>query len=172
MKLKTSPIAGILLVIALVTGMTAVIRASADSSPDGNKMFGTTPFIYTAETADDAVQNEQTYKLALQWAEAWKTRDGKLRLEIMSSSMQKEFRQQQKAATGDANNTVIRWSSPWVVSYIAESDAEEALITYRYTDSTGSQYLGTERLSFGEENGRTVVNSSKTEIEMKPYSEE
>lgn len=69
-------------------------------------------------------------------------------------------------------NELIRWSSPWVVSYTAEVDGEEALITYRYTDSTGSQYLGTERLSFGEENGRMVVTAGKTVIELEQYPED
>lgn len=164
LTLKSS-LAGMLLAAVLVTGITAA--TSADSSPGKkNETSYSTP-----GTADESTQMDQQYKLTLQWAEAWKSRDGNLRLEIMSSPMQSEFREQQKAATGDASNTVIRWSSPWVVSYTAEVDGENTLITYRYKDSTGNQYLGTERLSFGKENGRIVVTSCRMESELEQYPE-
>ena len=106
------------------------------------------------------------------WANAWRTRDGKPRYEIMSSSMQSEFRAQQKDINGNADNFVIRWSSPWVDDYDIKMEDGQAVITYWYTDSTGSKYKGVERLTFGEENGRTVVTSCTTEIEMQEVTNE
>ena len=105
------------------------------------------------------------YNLALIWADAWMTRDGRARYEIMDSKMQKEFRARQDSP----DNYVIRWSSPWVLDYDVSMDGDQAVITYRYTDSTTSTYKGVERLTFGEENGRTVVTGTKTELEMAEY---
>jgi|GEM_PF-4107798 len=113
---------------------------------------------------------DEKYNLALIWADAWKTRNGKPRYEIMSSQMQAEFLAQQEEMSGDPDNFVIRWSSPWVERYDVAIDGEQAVITYWYTDSTGSGYKGLERLTFEEENGRTVVTECKTEIEMDELS--
>jgi hypothetical protein len=108
----------------------------------------------------------EKYNLALIWAEAWSTRDGRARYQIMDSKMQSDFRSQQEKVNGDANNFVIRWSSPWVVKYDVALDGDQAVITYWYTDSTASTYKGVERLSFGNESGRMVVTDSKTEVDM------
>lgn len=107
----------------------------------------------------------EKYNLALIWADAWMTRNGRTRYEIMSSKMQADFRAQQISP----DNFVIRWSSPWVKSYDAALDGEQAVVTYWYTDSTTSTYKGVERLTFGTENGRTVVSGCKTETEMEEY---
>jgi len=109
----------------------------------------------------------EKYNLALIWADAWKTRDGKGRYEIMSKQMQTDFLAQQQAP----ESFVIRGSSPWVVSYDVALDGEQAVVTYWYTDSIPITYKGVERLTFGEENGRTVVTGCKTEIEMEAYTD-
>ncbi len=112
----------------------------------------------------------EKYNLALIWADAWSTRDGRARYGIMSRKMQSDFRAQQQ----DPDNPSviyysIRWSSPWVVRYDVTLDRDQAVVTYLYTDSTTSTYQGVERLSFGNENGRTVVTSCQTEVELKEY---
>jgi beta-lactamase regulating signal transducer with metallopeptidase domain len=109
----------------------------------------------------------EKYNLALIWADAWKTRDGKGRYEIMSKQMQTDFLAQQQAP----ESFVIRWSSPWVVSYDVALDGEQEVITYWYADSGPDTYKGVERLTFGVENGRTVVTGCKTEIEMEAYTD-
>lgn len=112
----------------------------------------------------------EKYNLALIWADAWKTRDGKARYEIMSSKLQKDFRAQQSSPDDpDTIHYSIRWSSPWVTSYHVALDGDQAVITYLYTDSTTSTYRSVERLSFDEESGRAVVTASKTEVEMQEY---
>jgi bla regulator protein BlaR1 len=108
--------------------------------------------------------NEKS-NLALIWAEAWRTRNGKTRYEIMSSKMQADFLAQQLPPV----NFVIRWSSPWVVRYDVAMDGGQAVVTYWYMDSIPSTYKGVERLTFGEENGRTVVTGCKTETDMEAY---
>lgn len=105
---------------------------------------------------------KEKYNLAFIWADAWSTRDGRARYEIMDSKMQSDFRAQQLSP----DNFVIRWSSPWVVKYNVALDGDQAVVTYWYTDSTTYTYKGVERLSFGDENGRTVVTGCKTEIDM------
>lgn len=108
---------------------------------------------------------DEKYNLALIWADAWSTRDGRLRYEIMDRKMQSDFSLQQEPS----DNYVIRWSSPWVVSYNVAQDGDQAIVTYLYTDSTSATYKGVERLSFGNENGRMVVTDCKTEVDMQEY---
>lgn len=105
----------------------------------------------------------EKYNLALIWADAWSTRDGRARYEIMNKKMQAAFRSQQDTS----DNYVIRWSSPWVVSYDVKLKGEQAVVTYWYMDSTNSTYQGVEDLSFGTENGRTVVTGCQTKVDMK-----
>ncbi|MDD4690601.1 MAG: hypothetical protein PHE51_12775 [Eubacteriales bacterium] len=94
------------------------------------------------------------------WANAWMTRDGKSRYEIMSESMKQEFENEQLRVNGeDGSPWVIRWSSPWVVSYSIEVNEDKAVINYEYTDSTTAIYQGTESITIGYENGRSVVVS-------------
>lgn len=50
----------------------------------------------------------EKYNLALVWADAWSTRDGRVRYQIMDSKMQSDFRSQQEKLNGDSNNFVIR----------------------------------------------------------------
>lgn len=117
----------------------------------------------------DKTQWEEKQNMALTWAMAWKTRDGKSRYEIMGNDMRSEFLAQQEYVNGDPANFVIRWSSPWVEDYEVVIEDEQAIITYWYADSTGSKYKGRERLTFGEEQGRTVVTDCKMELEMEEY---
>lgn len=99
-------------------------------------------------------------KLADIWANAWMTRDGKARYEIMSESMKREFEDEQLRVNGNEGDPwVIRWSSPWVVSYSIEVNKDKATINYKYTDSTTATYEGTEFLTIGNENGKSVVIS-------------
>ncbi len=109
----------------------------------------------------------EKYNLALIWAAAWQTRDGRGRYEIMDKQMQADFRKQQLSP----DNYVIRWSSPWVISYDVTLEGDQAVITYGYMDSTPMKYKGIERLSFGAEDGRTVVTGCTTEIDMMECSE-
>ncbi|MDP4109512.1 MAG: hypothetical protein Q8878_05715, partial [Bacillota bacterium] len=103
--------------------------------------------------------------LALVWADARSTRDGRARFGIMSQKMQAEFRAQQSSP----DNYVVRWSSPWVVSCDVSLDGDQAVVTYLYTDSTTAAYKGVERLSFGTESGRTVIAGCRTETDMEEY---
>ena len=115
---------------------------------------------------------DEQYNLGLIWADAWKTRDGRGRYEIMSKQMQSEFREQQ--CSPDDPNVIyyaIRWSSPWVVCYHVALEGDEDVITYWYRDSIPMNYKGIERLSFGEENGRMVVTDCITELDMVECSE-
>ena len=107
----------------------------------------------------------EKYNLALIWADAWKTRDGKGRYEIMDSKMQTDFREKQPSP----DNYVIRWSSPWVVRYDVSMDGDDAVITYFYTSSSTSTYKSVERLTLGREDGRAVVTGCKTETDMQEY---
>ncbi|WP_150275486.1 hypothetical protein [Paenibacillus tepidiphilus] len=157
--------AALLLTFALAAGITAVSAAPAalSGSSRSPQVAEAVTTVHDGEVISDGIKEQ----LALQWAEAWKTRDGQQRLEIMSGKLQEEYRNLQALETGDPDNNVIRWSSPWVVDYTVQSEGDTSLITYRYTDSTGTRYEGRERLSYGEENGQAVIIQSETIEEMK-----
>lgn len=165
MKMKKTSLAGGLLALILITGITTAFATSASST--GNSREGA---YSTLESAENSILPDAK-ELSRQWAEAWRSRDGSKRYEIMSSTMQTEYRAEQQRVTGDPLNNVIRWSSPWVDGYGIELRGERVLITYLYKDSTGSEYKGTEWLSFGEESGKTVVTGCETEVELEPFPE-
>ena len=113
-----------------------------------------------------ANQEAKIMEVADKWAETWESRDGKARFELMSSEMQKDFYDEQLRNNGEDGIWIIRWSSPWVESYDIHLEGEQAVITYKYTDSTGAKYEGIERLSFGAENGKLLVIKSMLEKEI------
>ncbi|WP_312094909.1 M56 family metallopeptidase [Aminipila sp.] len=150
-------------------GAKGVLPVTFHSKDWGGEAVDVTVLYETSDYGSTWTFNDK-YNLALIWADAWKTRDGRARYEIMNSPMQSKFRAQQ----GSVDNTnilnySIRWSSPWVVSYNIALDGDQAVVTYLYTDSTTRTYRSTERLSFGDENGRAVVTGCKTEIDMEEY---
>ncbi|WP_151736081.1 hypothetical protein [Paenibacillus tengchongensis] len=160
--------AAVLLTCTLAAGVTAVSAAPAFFP--GTKSSPQVASAIPASAATPAISAETREQLARQWAEAWKSRDGKLRFVIMSGKLQEEYRSRQALETGDADNDVIRWSSPWVEEYTIATEEDTVLITYQYTDSSGNRYEGSERLSFGAEKGQTVVTGCETLEEMKQLS--
>ena len=111
-----------------------------------------------------AEQYLEVYGLADIWAEAWMTRDGESRYNIMSSEMKEKFEAEQERVNG-GDHWVIRLSSPWVTSYDIQIEGDTALITYKYTDSTTAVYEGYERITIGQENGRAVVVDQNPDYE-------
>jgi hypothetical protein len=109
-------------------------------------------------------QYSEIYRLADIWAEAWMTRDGESRYNIMSDEMKAQFDAEQERING-SDPWVIRWSSPWVTSYSIQIEGDTALITYRYTDSTAAVYEGFEQITIGQENGRAVVAAQNPDHE-------
>jgi len=112
-----------------------------------------------------ADQEVKIMAVADKWAETWQSRDGKERYELMSSVMQKAFYEEQLRNNGEEGVWVIRWSSPWVESYDVQLEGDQAVITYKYTDSTGAIYEGIERLSFETKNKKVLVIKSIMEKE-------
>lgn len=113
---------------------------------------------------------DEKYNLALIWAQAWSTRDGRARYEIMNSKMQVDFLAQNRSDE-DPNVIyyVIRWSSPWVVRYDIKVEGDNAIITYYYTDSGEETYRSSEQITFVTENGRLVVSGYKELIPVEDY---
>jgi len=112
---------------------------------------------------------DEKYNLAFIWAQAWSTRDGRARYEIMDSKMQADFVEQNRSDE-DPNVVyyVIRWSSPWVTNYDIKVEGDHALITYYYADSGGETYKGSEQITFGTENGRLVITGCE---EVEPLAD-
>jgi len=112
---------------------------------------------------------DEKYNLALIWAQAWSTRDGRARYEIMDSKMQADFVEHNRS--DEDPNVVyftIRWSSPWVTRYEIKMEEDHALITYYYMDSGEETYKGSEQITFGTENGRLVITGCE---EVEPLAD-
>ena len=112
---------------------------------------------------------DEKYNLALIWAQAWSTRDGRARYEIMDTKMQADFVEHNRSEE-DPNVVyyVIRWSSPWVTRFEIKMEEDRALITYYYMDSGEETYKSSERITFRTENGRLVVTGCE---EVEPVAE-
>lgn len=126
-------------------------------------------FVLSAE-AEPEVSVSDKKELARSWAEAWKVRDGSVRTAIMSADMLTDFRETQLRENGDADSTVIRWSSPWVTDYNLTLKGEGIQIDYTYTDSTETEYSSSEFLGFSLRQRTPIVSAfeSLTELEIKP----
>ncbi|GEM_PF-5468901 len=131
---------------------------------------GATSMLAAGEKGSASPDYKTAVRLAKDWAEGWRTRDGALRTAVMSDAMLKAFRADQLNDTGDANNTVIRDSSPWVTGYSIQADGKGMRINYTYADSSKARYSSSERLSFSSEHGRTVVSGCKTLQELTPLA--
>ncbi|MDO3408617.1 M56 family metallopeptidase [Saccharibacillus sp. CPCC 101409] len=181
---KTSPF-GVLCALLLVACTTAVFatstnadaeRAAAGGSVSDPANNAAAELPNSADIPADAalsISSEQKNELARTWAEGWKTRDGSLRIAIMSSDLLQEFRSSQLRENGDADSTAIRWSSPWVDDYAILPDGQNRVIKYIYKDSAEKIYISTERLTFGPENGQVVITGCESleELQMLKYPE-
>ena len=112
--------------------------------------------------AENAALTAEQQEITRLWAEALSLRDGKLRYDKMGEKAKAQFEEEQKAVQGEDWDFNIGWSSPWVISYEVEEKENAAIITYIMQDSTPQQYTMKELLKFGEENGKTVVESYLT----------
>ena len=131
---------------------------------------GTLSFLTFDAEAEPEISAPEKIELAQRWAEAWKARDGSIRTSIMSADMLTDFRETQLQENGDADSTVIRWSSPWVTDYNLTLKGEGIQIDYTYTDSTETEYSSSEFLGFSLRQGTPIVSvfESLNELETKP----
>jgi len=131
---------------------------------------GTLSFLTFHAEVESKISSSEKKELAQSWAEAWKVRDGSIRTSIMSADMLTDFRETQLQENGDADSTVIRWSSPWVTDYDLTLKGEGIQIDYTYTDSTETEYSSSEFLGFSLRQGTPVVSvfESLNELEIKP----
>ncbi len=137
---------------------------------------GTTKTIYlTSADYGRTWTYDEKYNLARTWAEALMTRDGEPRYDIMSADMQAEFLERQQVTEGDPASFALHRPGPKTDRYDIAMDGNDTVVTYWYKDAYGNRYEGAERLSFGEENGRTVVAGCEAETvftELKLYNQE
>lgn len=92
------------------------------------------------------------YDMAKTWAEAWETRNGQQRYDMMSDTMKQKFKNEQ----GD-NNMSIGWSSPFIESYTIKTENTNAEICYIMTDSTGEYYIKWDYIDFQKQNNEFKI---------------
>lgn len=142
--------------VALVA-MTLVLALSCGCLVSyGGADAGGEPLVDMAENAVLTAKQQEMVRL---WAEALSIRDGKIRYDMMGEKAKAQFEAEQKAVQGEDWDFNIGGSSPWVMSYAVEEKENAAIITYTLQDSIPQQYTRKELLKFGEENGKTVVES-------------
>lgn len=106
-------------------------------------------------------------ELAVVWANALKSRDGKPRYEMMSGKAKEKFKQEQISGSGEDWNYTIGGSSPWVVDFQIEMDGMKANITYLTQNSVPEYYNTMETLTFSRENNKLAVDDYQTVYEDK-----
>jgi Antirepressor regulating drug resistance, predicted signal transduction N-terminal membrane component len=148
-------------------GANGILPATLRNN-DGSKEVDM-PVRYVTADSGKTWTFDEKQNMASLWGDALKTRDGMVRYEIMSAGMQKDFLAERGGMAGDP--FVIGQSSPWVQDFSVAMDGGDALVTYWYTESTGSTFKSVERLTFGEEDGRTVVAGCQTVTDMEEYSD-
>ena len=113
-------------------------------------------------------QKETIAKLAQDWANALKTRDGKPRYDMMSDQAKEKFKKQQMKTGGKNWNYIIGASSPWVVDYEIKIDGMTATITYLTQTSKPEYYQTRETVIFAtDKNGKLYVKDYETVFENK-----
>ena len=108
-----------------------------------------------------AALNKEKTLLAQIWAESLKTRDGRMRYDMMSEKMRFKFKQEQIIAQGINWNDTIGDSSPWVVDYKITADQDREKIVYRLADSGGGEYEKIEFITISRENDRLLVTDAE-----------
>ena len=145
--------------MALVA-MTLVLALSCGCLVSyGGADTGGDPLVDMAENAVLTAEQQEMVRL---WAEALSIRDGKIRYDMMGEKAKTQFEAEQKAVQGEDWDFNIGGSSPWVMSYEVDEKENAAIITYTMQDSIPQCYTMKELLKFGEENGKTVVESYLT----------
>ncbi len=112
--------------------------------------------VYGQTVKSYVLKKEIMTEMAEKWAEAWSTRDGKPRYDMMSEKMKRDF--EEKQGRTEEGNLIysICWSSPWVESYTVDvdEDSQSAEICYIMKTSPGDYYVMWDYIAFGY-NGRT-----------------
>lgn len=143
--------------IAIITFMVNVFEQSQQVPETANHGTPTIERVHSEEI------NEKIEELSTVWATALKTRDGKLRYEMMSEKAKEKFIQEQIKASGENWNYVIGDSSPWVVSFEIQIEGMTATISYAMQTSEASNYSKIETIHFIEdEYGKIVVDDYKS----------
>lgn len=145
MKTKKTTMIGIVIALAMIIGVSAAFATSSSSQ------------IAPKYNLSDMLSISQS------WGNSLKTRNGKLRYDVMTKKMKETFRKQQEEK-GNPNGWNIGVSSPWVVSFDVTLGDKFALITYKTTTSDRQIYIFQERIGFTMEDGKLLVDSSEETV--------
>lgn len=109
---------------------------------------------YEGQSTPTSLSNsEDRLKLAREWAEAVKMRDGKAQYELMSRKLQTE-----KHDDFEAFGWVTGMSSPWMESYQVIAINNKARVTFERATSTGYAGIHENILEFITEDGRLCID--------------
>lgn len=113
----------------------------------------------------DSTKKNAMIILSKEWAESLKSRDGKIRFELMSKELKNKFIEGQKEQSGSGWNYNIGYLSPWVVDYNISIKGMKATINYTLKDSIPAEYSQKEIITFKEYNGKLVVDNVEDSFE-------
>ncbi|MCF2670368.1 M56 family metallopeptidase [Butyricicoccus pullicaecorum] len=107
------------------------------------------------------------YQAANQWAEGYLRKNAVFRMPAIGRALRADFVRQQERTYGMRWFWRIGWgSSPSVAGWtVSEVTPDSALVTYDLT-AGGEHWRYAERLTLGEEDGRTVVTACRTAEEL------
>lgn len=110
--------------------------------------------------ANGASEHSEIYSVADTWAQALKSRDGKVRYQLIRPEMKDDYYQSLVSLYGEEHPWTIGVSSPYVVDYDIKENQTNAVITYTTATSDGQTYVYQEQLSFETDAQNTYVSTS------------
>lgn len=140
------------IIVLLLVGGAALTNANSNSEEKHREE--------TTQMADAAIENQTAV-----WADAFKSRNGKPRYDMMSAKAKEKFVQEQVNRSGEDWNYNIGFSSPWVIDYRSKVDGMKAVITYVTQTSEPAYYKTVEAVTFAKKKGKLVVDDYETLLE-------
>lgn len=144
-----------LLRIALfIFGIAAAGILAACGAAQTDSAGTTSSDALSASPAGTGIQRTDILKIANDWAEAVKSRDGRAQFALMTKALQNKVHDEFAGL-----NWVTGTSSPWVESYTVTAQDGGARVTFTYATSTGPAGSYSQDLTFKEEDGVLKIDA-------------
>lgn len=150
-KHKNGRLAGIALFVFAIAAAGIFAACTAAQPKPGTT---SSDAALSVSPADSGIQETDILKIANDWAEAVKIRDGKAQYALMTKALQNKVHDEFAGL-----NWVTGTSSPWVKSYTVSALDGGARVTFTYATSTGPAGSYSQDLTFKEEDGVLKIDA-------------